>query len=99
MKKLVNIILPFVVAAATLVSCGGSSSNNKVENDGKLKGELSLSGAFALYPLAVVWAEEFQKLNPDVKVDVSAGGAGKGMTDVLAGVVDFGMVSREVYPQ
>jgi len=49
--------------------------------------------------LAVVWAEEFQKLNPDVKVDVSAGGAGKGMTDVLAGVVDFGMVSREVYPQ
>ena len=99
MKKLVNIILPFVVAAATLVSCGGSSSNNKVENDGKLKGELSLSGAFALYPLAVVWAEEFQKLNPEVKVDVSAGGAGKGMTDVLAGVVDFGMVSREVYPQ
>ncbi len=99
MKKIVNIILPFVVAAATLVSCGGSSSNNKVENDGKLKGELSLSGAFALYPLAVVWAEEFQKLNPDVKVDVSAGGAGKGMTDVLAGVVDFGMVSREVYPQ
>lgn len=99
MKKLVNIILPFVVAAATLVSCGGSSSNKKVENDGKLKGELSLSGAFALYPLAVVWAEEFQKLNPDVKVDVSAGGAGKGMTDVLAGVVDFGMVSREVYPQ
>jgi phosphate transport system substrate-binding protein len=31
-------------------------------------------------------------------VDVSAGGAGKGMTDVLAGMVDFGMVSREVYP-
>jgi len=99
MKKVMNSIVLVAVAAATLVSCGGSSSNNKVENDGKLKGELSLSGAFALYPLAVVWAEEFQKLNPDVKVDVSAGGAGKGMTDVLAGVVDFGMVSREVYPQ
>jgi len=99
MKKVMNSIVLVAVAAATLVSCGGSSSNNKVENDGKLKGELSLSGAFALYPLAVVWAEEFQKLNPDVKIDVSAGGAGKGMTDVLAGVVDFGMVSREVYPQ
>ncbi|MBR4690491.1 MAG: PstS family phosphate ABC transporter substrate-binding protein [Bacteroidales bacterium] len=99
MKKVLNSMVLVAVAAATLVSCGGSSSNNKVENDGKLKGELSLSGAFALYPLAVVWAEEFQKLNPDVKVDVSAGGAGKGMTDVLAGVVDFGMVSREVYPQ
>ena len=99
MKKMLNSIVLVAVAAATLVSCGGNSSNNKVANDGTLKGELSLSGAFALYPLAVVWAEEFQKLNPEVKVDVSAGGAGKGMTDVLAGVVDFGMVSREVYPQ
>ena len=96
---MLNSIVLVAVAAATLVSCGGNSSNNKVANDGTLKGELSLSGAFALYPLAVVWAEEFQKLNPEVKVDVSAGGAGKGMTDVLAGVVDFGMVSREVYPQ
>ncbi|MBR5433843.1 MAG: PstS family phosphate ABC transporter substrate-binding protein [Bacteroidales bacterium] len=99
MKRLVNIILPFVVAATTLVSCGGNSAKNSVNSTGELKGEISLSGAFALYPLAVVWADEFQKANPGVKVDVSAGGAGKGMTDVLAGVVDFGMVSREVYPQ
>lgn len=98
MKRLVNIILSLVVAATTLVSCGGNSAKNTASN-GELKGEISLSGAFALYPLAVVWADEFQKANPGVKVDVSAGGAGKGMTDVLAGVVDFGMVSREVYPQ
>lgn len=99
MKKVINIFMMAIVAVASLTSCGGNSTGNKVTKDGKLKGELSLSGAFALYPLAVVWAEEFQQLNPGVKVDVSAGGAGKGMTDVLAGVVDFGMVSREVYPQ
>ncbi len=99
MKRILNYVVIAAVAAASLNSCGGSTSGNKVTKDGKLKGELSLSGAFALYPLAVVWAEEFQQLNPGVKVDVSAGGAGKGMTDVLAGVVDFGMVSREVYPQ
>ncbi len=63
-----------------------------------MDGELSLSGAFALYPLAVQWAEEFRSIYPDVRVDISAGGAGKGMTDALAGVVDLGMVSREVYP-
>ena len=38
------------------------------------------------------------KLHPGVRIDLSAGGAGKGMTDVLADVVDLGMVSREVYP-
>lgn len=46
--------------------------------------------------MAVQWADEFQKLHPDVKVDVSAGGAGKGVTDALAQVVDLGMVSREL---
>jgi phosphate transport system substrate-binding protein len=88
-----------IIAAMFLTACGGAGTvKNYVSDDGKLHGELSLSGAFALYPLAVEWADEFQKNNPDVRVDVSAGGAGKGMTDVLAGMVDFGMVSREVYP-
>jgi phosphate transport system substrate-binding protein len=63
-----------------------------------LEGTVSLSGAWALYPMVVKWAEEFQKLYPNVKIDISAGGAGKGMADALAGVVDIGMVSREIYP-
>ena len=46
----------------------------------KLEGRLSFSGAFALYPMAVKWAEEFKKINPGVKIDVSAGGACSGFT-------------------
>ena len=64
-----------------------------------LKGEIQLSGAFALYPMVVRWAEEFRKIHPEVRIDISAGGAGKGITDALAKVVDLGMVSRDVYPQ
>lgn len=65
----------------------------------ELKGEIQLSGAFALYPMAVKWAEEFRKIHPKVRIDISAGGAGKGITDALAKVVDLGMVSRDIYPQ
>ncbi len=65
----------------------------------ELKGEIQLSGAFALYPIVVRWAEEFRKMHPNVRIDISAGGAGKGITDALAEVVDLGMVSRDVYPQ
>ncbi|MBC7362248.1 MAG: substrate-binding domain-containing protein [Candidatus Aminicenantes bacterium] len=64
-----------------------------------LSGKLSISGAWALYPLAARWVEEFQKENPSVKIDLQAGGAGKGIADVLAGLVDIGMVSRAVYPE
>ena len=65
----------------------------------ELQGEIQLSGAFALYPMAVKWAEEFRKIHPKVRIDISAGGAGKGTTDALAKVVDLGMVSRDIYPQ
>ena len=78
------------------ISCKGGSSEATNDSD-ELKGNISISGAFALYPLAVKWSEEFQKMHPGVRIDLSAGGAGKGMTDVLADVVDLGMVSREVY--
>jgi len=65
----------------------------------QLKGQLSISGAWAIYPLAARWVEEFQKIYPGVKIDLQAGGAGKGMADVLSGLVDIALVSRKVYPE
>jgi phosphate transport system substrate-binding protein len=49
--------------------------------------------------MMVRWGEEFQKVYPSVKLDISAGGAGKGMADALAGAADIGMVSRAIYPE
>ena len=60
---------------------------------------INISGAWALYPMMVKWAEEYTTIHPDIKIDVSAGGAGKGMADTLGGLVDIGMVSREIYPE
>jgi len=97
MKKrfLLTICLSALIVSMS-ISCKGKSV--EATNDGdELNGNISISGAFALYPLAVKWSEEFQKMHPGVRIDLSAGGAGKGMTDVLADVVDLGMVSREVY--
>jgi phosphate transport system substrate-binding protein len=65
----------------------------------KISGQISISGAFALYPMTVKWAEEFRKIYPDVRIDISAGGAGKGIADALSGMVEIGMVSREIYPE
>lgn len=56
---------------------------------------VSVSGAFALFPLMTLWAEEYQKINPNITFDVQAGGAGKGMTDMLSGAADIAMLSRE----
>jgi phosphate transport system substrate-binding protein len=57
---------------------------------------LTVSGAFALFPMMTVWGEAYQQVNPNVRFDITGGGAGKGMTDMLSGVADIAMVSREL---
>jgi phosphate transport system substrate-binding protein len=81
---LIAMVLAGMIIA--LFGCNRKSDNNTI----------SISGAFALYPLTVKWAEEYQKIHPEITIDVSAGGAGKGMTDVLSDMVDLAMFSRSV---
>ena len=92
--KILSPLAVFIAIAATF-SCGSGDSHVKKD----VEGQVSLSGAFALYPLAVQWSNEFQALHPSVKIDVSAGGAGKGMTDVLNGMVDYAMLSRDLHQE
>src|SRR5690242_10789285 len=75
---------------------GAAPEATQAPAEEQLSGTLAVSGAFALYPMMTVWAEEFTKLHPDVQFDVQGGGAGKGMTDTIAGAVDIGMISRSI---
>lgn len=82
-----------------LNSCNQGGESSTSASSDELKGKITISGAFALYPLTVKWAEEFHKIHPKVTINVSAGGAGKGMTDALSKMVELGMYSKEVSPE
>jgi len=97
MNKLLINASVVIIVLLLVFSIGCSNKQNKENtNDEVLSGTISISGAFALYPMTARWAEEFQKIYPDVRIDISAGGAGKGMTDALSGMVDLGMFSRGI---
>ncbi|GAP12118.1 ABC-type phosphate transport system, periplasmic component [Bellilinea caldifistulae] len=83
-------VLSVLLTSLLLTGCGSSSPKQET---------IAVSGAFALYPLMTQWADAYQKNNPGVRIDVTAGGAGKGVSDTLAGAVDIGMVSRELSPE
>ena len=95
-RRWVVVVLVLALIVPLLVACGEPAAQPQ---GGGLQGTITASGAFALYPMMVKWSEEYQKLHPDVKFDISAGGAGKGMTDALSGQVDLGMVSRSIKPE
>jgi phosphate transport system substrate-binding protein len=86
--------LSFVLLFSVLLSaCGGAAAP---AGGSATPVTLSTSGAFALYPMMQVYAEQYTKVHPEVTFDITAGGAGKGVSDVLAGATDFGMVSRDL---
>lgn len=100
MRKTSLMILSVIVGASMLLTaCGGAAAPAPASQGDDLKGTITVSGAFALYPMMTVWADEFSKLHPGVQFDVQGGGAGKGMTDTLAGAVDIGMISRKIKPE
>lgn len=100
MKRSAGIIAILMIVAALLTAgCTTSPPDPSGSTPSGTTGKITVSGAFALYPMMVKWAEEYNKVNPGVKIDISAGGAGKGMTDALNGMVDLGMVSRDISPE
>ena len=101
-KNINTLVALLTISTLLLSACGGAASPAAPAASGAeqpLSGTLSISGAFALYPMMTVWAEEFKKLHPDVEFDVQGGGAGKGMTDTIAGAVEIGMISRSIKPE
>lgn len=95
-NALVTMCMILALLLPLLAGCGAPQGSGPSSD---LKGTIAASGAFALYPMMVRWGEEFTKLHPGVQFDISAGGAGKGMTDALNGAVEIGMVSRAVTPE
>lgn len=97
MRRAIGSLVLVGLLLLTLGSCKGRRSATSEGTE--LGGRLTISGAWALYPMVVRWGEEFKKLHAQVQFDISAGGAGKGMADVLGRLAEIGMVSREVYPE
>ncbi len=88
MKRIISLIF-----LSILILANGCTPKSKKDRT------ISISGAFALYPLVVQWADVYQKEHPGIRFNISAGGAGKGMADALSGTTDLGMFSREIAEQ
>ena len=99
---LFTLVVLITMAAASIAACGNTPAApvaTDAQGSPELSGTVAISGAFALYPMMELWTSEFNKLHPDVRFDLSAGGAGKGLADAVGGAVDIGMVSRDISPE
>jgi len=56
-------------------------------------------GSDTLVNLALAWAELYQQEQPEVRISVSGGGSGVGLTALINGTVDIANASRQIKPE
>lgn len=95
-KYLAVAIMVIIAVAGVVLYTNSQNVLQQPSPAPQLTGSITISGADALYPMVVNWSQTFRNLNPTVTFQVSAGGAGKGMTDALSGLSDLGMISRDI---
>ena len=53
-------------------------------------------GSDTIVNLALAWAEEYQKIHPEVRISVSGGGSGTGFTALINGSIQLANASRQI---
>ncbi|WP_439541366.1 phosphate ABC transporter substrate-binding protein [Hyphomicrobium sp.] len=61
-----------------------------------LSGQLTITGASTIAPLASEIGKRLEETNPDLRIDVQTGGSARGVADVRAGLAAIGLVSRKL---
>jgi phosphate transport system substrate-binding protein len=93
-------IIP-LLSLAVISSCNSNKSKKHSDNQQELpkaevSGSFSISGAYALYPLARKWADEFMKIHQGVKIELISNGTGQGIKDLLDKKIQLAMISRSL---
>ncbi len=83
--------ISFLLIVAALSGCGPRSREGR-----EAKVMISTSGSDTMVNLAQIWAEEYQKVEPGVSIEVGGGGSGVGIRDLVHGVVQVANCSRDM---
>lgn len=87
-------ILPlFLGLCLLLAGCAADSGNPTPELTSVY---IQNKGSDTIVNLALAWAERYQTLRPDVRLSVTGGGSGTGITSLINGTVDIANASRAI---
>lgn len=83
------VLLGACAPAPQTVQTTGSPSSAYIQN----------KGSDTIVNLALLWAEAYQKENPDIRISVTGGGTGTGITALMTNTVDIANASRAIKPE
>ncbi len=84
-----------LVIAALTAGCDGSRSGPTTDLT-SAKSTIRMDGSDTMVNLAQAWAEQYDQAHPDVSIQVSGGGSGVGIANLITGVSDMATASRRM---
>jgi phosphate transport system substrate-binding protein len=89
-------LLFFALGILGLAACGGNKGAEQSADS--LSGNVMIDGSSTVYPITEAVAEEFQKIQPGVKVSVALSGTGGGFKKFGRAETDINDASRPIKP-
>lgn len=86
--------MALLVSSLILGGCGRSAVDGAADAGGGVT--LQNKGSDTIVNLALAWAEAYQEVNPQVRIAVTGGGSGTGLTALINGTVDIANASRRI---
>lgn len=87
-------ILPLLLCLSVLFAgCSPDSGSSTSETSSVY---IQNKGSDTIVNLALAWAEKYQTVKPDVRLSVTGGGSGTGITSLINGTVDIANASRAI---
>ena len=80
------ILAMLVLGSVTMTGCIGNGGTEEVR----------VEGSSTVLPIAQSAAEEFNDEHDDIRVTVSGGGSGYGISGIIEGTIEIGMASRSI---
>lgn len=90
-KKIGALLLSTVLVSSLAVGCGSKATANKSESS-----KITISGSTSVGPVMEVVAEEFEKKNEGVSLEIQQVGSSAGIKNTIDGTSEIGMASRDL---
>lgn len=90
MNRAVFIVLACLVLMAA--ACGPQVSSGEEHTSAYIQNK----GSDTIVNLALAWAERYQEQHAEVRISVTGGGSGTGLTALISGTVDIANASRQI---
>ena len=84
------------VSNLRMVENGSEAVEDKGEESASLSGTVEIDGSSTVFPISEAVAEEFNKISPNVRVNVGVSGTGGGFKRFTAGETDISNASRGI---